>query len=252
MISFGSRPHSEARRRPLDMMGQVFYKGEWMENGQDPLHSPTVFLAEQPPNTELLPHFHRQNQFQLFVEGEGTIGPESIGPVTVHYAGAYTGYGPIHSGNAWLKYFTIRSVFDTGITLSSEWRGKMIRGPKRHAEAAAGRPWTVEQLAGLQGIQHRTVIAAEAGLGAEMFMMPPNAAQPLRPAAGSVGRFIFVLSGTALVEGTTLSLWESAFLPASVGEVVTTAGSQGAHLIALDMPPTAEPYLPQVRPESGE
>lgn len=245
MISFGSRPHSESRRRPLNMMDGIFYKGEWMENGEDSLYSPTVFLAEQPPNCELAPHFHRENQFQLFVEGEGTIGQKRLGPVTVHYAGAYTGYGPIVSGNTWLKYFTIRSVFDTGLTLITEWRGKMIRGPKRHAEASAGQPWTAEQLAALQSIQHKTVIAADAGLGAELFRLPPDSAQQLLPIASSVGQFIFVLGGTALVEGTTLSLWESAFLPAPDGEVSIVAGSQGAEVIALHMPETAEPYLRQ-------
>lgn len=245
MIFFGTRARSELRRRPLNMMDGVFYKGEWMENGEDPLHSPTVFLAEQPPNCELAPHFHRQNQFQLFVEGEGTIGQECIGPVTVHYAGAYTGYGPILSGNAWLKYFTIRSVFDTGITLNTEWRGKMVRGPKRHAKASVGHPSTVEQLAALQGIQHETVIAADAGLGADLFRLPANTAQRFLPIAGSVGQFIFVLAGTVLVEGTTLALWDSAFLPAPDGEVAITAGAQGAEVIALHMPETAEAYQPQ-------
>ena len=246
MISFGTRSHSESRRRPLNLMDGVFYKGEWMENGEDLLYSPTVFLAEQPPNCELAPHFHRQNQFQLFVEGEGTIGQERLGPVTVHYAGAYTGYGPILSGDVWLKYFTIRAVFDTGITLNTEWRGKMIRGPKRHAAASACQPWTVEQLAALQSIQHKTMIAADAGLGAELFRLPPNSAQQLLPIAGSVGQFIFVLAGTALVEGTTLALWDSAFLPAPDGEVAITAGAQGAEVIALHMPETAEPYLSQL------
>lgn len=245
MISFGIRSHSESRRRPLNLMEGVFYKGEWMENGEDPLHSPTVFLAEQPPNCELAPHFHRQNQFQLFVEGEGTIGQEHIAPVTVHYAGAYTGYGPILSGNAWLKYFTIRSVFDTGITLNTEWRGKMVRGPKRHAKASIGQPSTVEQLAALQAIQHETVIVADAGLGAELFRLPANTAQRFAPIAGSVGQFIFVLAGSVLLEGTTLSLWDSAFLPAPDGEVVITTGAQGAEVIALHMPETAEPYLRQ-------
>ena len=245
MISFGTRSSGESRRRPLNLMDGVFYKGEWMESGEDSLYSPTVFLAEQPPNCELAPHFHRQNQFQLFVEGEGTIGQERLGPVTVHYAGAYTGYGPILSGNAWLKYFTIRSVFDTGITLNTEWRGKMIRGPKRHAEASAGQPWTIEQLAALKSIQHKTVIAADAGLGAELFRLPPDSTQQLLPIARSVGQFIFVLGGTALVQGTTLSLWDSAFLPALDGKVFIAAGAQGAEVIALHMPETAEPYLAQ-------
>ena len=245
MILFGTRSRSESRRRPLNFPDGVFYKGEWMENGEDSLYSPTVFLAEQPPNCELAPHFHRQNQFQLFVEGEGTIGQERLGPVTVHYAGAYTGYGPILAGNAWLKYFTIRSVFDTGITLNTEWRGKMIRGPKRHAKGYVGQPWTVEQLAALQSIQHKTVIAADAGLGAELFRLPPNSAQQLLPIASSVGQFIFVLGGTAQVGGTTLSLWDSAFLPTTDGEVFIAAGAQGAEVIALHMPKTAEPYLAQ-------
>ena len=243
MISFGSRSRSESRRRPLNLMDRVFYKGEWMESGEDALSSPTVFLAEQPPNCELAPHFHRQNQFQLFVEGEGSIGQERIGPVTVHYAGAYTGYGPILSGDAWLKYFTIRSVFDTGITPTTEWREKMIRGPKRHAKAAAGQPWTVEQLTALQGTQRETVIAADAGLGAELLRLPPDTVQRLLPIAGSVGQFIFVLAGTALVGGTTLALWDSAFLPAPDGEVAIAAGAQGAELIALHMPETAAQYL---------
>ena len=214
MITFGTRSRSELRRRPLNLLDRVFYKGEWMESGEDSLHSPTVFLAEQPPNCELTPHFHRQNQFQLFVEGEGSIGQERIGPVTVHYAGAYTGYGPILSGDAWLKYFTIRSIFDTGLTPTAEWREKMIRGPKRHAKASAGQPLTVEQLRALEGVVRETLIAADAGLGAERFRLPPRTVQRLRPIAGSDGQFIFVLAGTALVEGNTLSLWESAFLPA--------------------------------------
>ena len=58
-----------------------------METGSDPLLSPTVFLAEQPPDCEPLPHFHRQNQFQLFVEGSGLIGKEQIRPMTIHSAG---------------------------------------------------------------------------------------------------------------------------------------------------------------------
>ena len=243
MISFGTRSRSESRRRPLSLLDRVFYKGEWMENGEDALHSPTVFLAEQPPNCELTPHFHRQNQFQLFVEGEGSIGQERIGPVTVHYAGAYTGYGPILSGDAWLKYFTIRSVFDTGLTPTAQWREKMIRGPKRHAKASAGQPWTVEQLNALEGIQRETLIAADAGLGAELFRLPPSAAQRLLPIDGSVGQFVFVLAGTARVEGTTLSPWDSAFLPAADGEVAINSGLQGAQVVALHMPETAAEYL---------
>jgi hypothetical protein len=110
MISIGTRQHGAARRRPIDVRGDCYHKGEWMESGDDPVLSPTVFLIEQPPNATLVPHFHRQNQFQLFVDGGGTLGKHAVETVTVHYAGAYTGYGPLISGNQGIKYFTIRPV----------------------------------------------------------------------------------------------------------------------------------------------
>ena len=78
MISIGTRQHGAARRRPIDVRGDCYHKGEWMESGDDPVLSPTVFLIEQPPNATLVPHFHRQNQFQLFVDGGGTLGKHAV------------------------------------------------------------------------------------------------------------------------------------------------------------------------------
>ena len=100
MIVVGTRTHGQGRRRPIPVMGVTFHKSEWMECGDDPKLSPTAFLVEQPPDYALAPHFHRENQFQLFVEGSGTIGRDALGAVTVHYAGAYTGYGPLLSPGA--------------------------------------------------------------------------------------------------------------------------------------------------------
>lgn len=244
MISFGTRALGEKRRRPLDLMNDVFYKGEWMETDTDPLFSPTVFLAEQPPNRELLPHFHRQNQFQLFVEGRGTIGKQEIGPVTVHYAGAYTGYGPLLSDSHGLKYFTIRAVYDTGVTLSTDWRGNMIRGPKRHAEASAGEPWPTERLSALTQTEHENTIAPSEGMGAIKTRIPPGKTETLAPVDSSVGQFVFVLAGEVVIAGVTLEPWESAFVPSADGAVPVVAGSKGAEVIALHMPHIAEEYLP--------
>ena len=245
MISFGTRSLGTLRRRPLNVMDEIFHKSEWMETGTDGLLTPTVFLAEQPPACELLPHFHRQNQFQLFVDGDGTIGKERIRPVTVHYAGAYTGYGPILSGAAGLKYFTIRSSFDTGLTWSTEWREKMVRGPKRHAQAALGEPWSLERLSALDDVHRETAIAPSGGLAAEVACLPPGVNAALPPIDDSVGQFVFVLAGTASLDGVTLEPWESAFIPAADGAARITAGKNGAEVVALHMPQTATEYLPR-------
>lgn len=242
MIAIGKKSHSDLRRRPIKVLDDVFHKGEWMETTTGPGLSPTVFLAEQPPHFELLTHFHKQNQFQLFVEGEGALGKETVGPVTVHYAGAYTGYGPLVSGAKGLKYFTIRSIFDTGMILASEAREKMIRGPKRHAQATLGVPWTAERLKALTETQCLDVMPAERGLCASHLRLPPEASWTAEGIAQSVGQFVFVLSGSAQVQGNALQVWESAFVSSAEVALPVTAGPDGAEIVVLHMPDTEPEY----------
>jgi hypothetical protein len=244
MIAIGTRAHAAARRRSIPVDDTTFFKGEWMECGQDPTLSPTVFLAEQPANYKLMPHFHRQNQFQLFVAGSGSLGPQSADPVTVHYAGAYTGYGPVVSGPDGLQYFTIRPVFDTGFISATQAREKMVRGPKRHAQAALGPAWPPERLALLQQVQESFAIAPDHGLAVQHLRLPPDAAWPLQAVSGSVGQFVFVLSGSAGIAGQALAPWESAFVGAQ-DAAEARAGAGGAELVALHCPPTEPEYAPR-------
>ena len=243
MIAYGRQSLGATRRRPLQMMNGVFHKSEWMDSGQGAGLAPTVFLAEQPPDCDLEPHFHRQNQFQLFMHGSGSLGPDTVRTVTVHYAGAYTGYGPLKSGADGLKYFTIRSAFDTGIIPATQAREKMVRGPKRHAQAFVGEPWGVERLSALTQIEQETVLVAKAGLGAVVMRLPPLAVATSPPLEGSPGQFIFVLSGSGHIGTEELQAWESAFVPAADGAAAMRAGSGGAQIIALHIPDTAPEYV---------
>ena len=61
MIAVGTQAHGDVRRRPIVVNGATFHQAEWMECGDDPRLSPTAFLIEQPPDTNLVPHFHRRN-----------------------------------------------------------------------------------------------------------------------------------------------------------------------------------------------
>lgn len=241
MIAVGTRALAQQRRRPIPVMDSTFYKGEWMEAGEDPRLSPTVFLAEQPPDYNLAMHFHRQNQFQLFVAGSAHLGREPLSPVTVHYAGAYTGYGPLLSGPQGLQYFTIRPVFDTGMIPATEAREKMVRGPKRHTQTVLGEPWSEERLQALVQPEDRFAIAPDRGLAVRHVRLPPSCPFELAQVAHSIGLFMFVLSGTADTVGQTLTLWESVF--ASVDEQLTLrAGPRGAEIVLLHVPPTEAAY----------
>ena len=81
MIVTGSAKHGQSRRRKLRLEdGFEYFKGEWLEAGQDPHLSPTMFLIEQCPHSKLATHFHRQNEFQVVVEGAARSAPTTFKP----------------------------------------------------------------------------------------------------------------------------------------------------------------------------
>ena len=237
MIVVGSAANGTRRRRPIQVIEATFFKSEWMECGDDPGLSPTAFLVEQPPNYPLLPHFHRQNQFQLFVDGSGSIGREELGAVTVHYAGAYTGYGPLVSGPDGIKYFTIRAVCESGFTPISDAKQKMVRGPKRHAKSDPLPPLAPAALMALPQVEHQTLIEPGAdGMGAGLTRLPPGARLPVAQVAGSEGQFLFVTGGTLMHGDLCLGRWENLFLLTGSTPPALIAGPGGAEVVAMYIP----------------
>ncbi|MDO8703740.1 MAG: hypothetical protein Q7J84_02210 [Sulfuricaulis sp.] len=244
MFVVGSSAQAASSRRSFPVGEAVFHKSEWLETGDDPILSPTIFLIEQPPNCTLPSHFHRQNQFQLFVEGAGAIGPTQLAPVTVHYVGAYTGYGPLVSGAQGIQYFTIRPVCESGGILISEAKEKMVRGPKRHASSAPLKPASMEELSRLHKPTTIDVIAvAPDGLGARIVRAPPHAVVQTDFPPQAAGTFAIVLSGSVLGSGCELSLWDSLFASTRDELPQLCSGPQGAEVIFLFTPAKAQAYL---------
>src|SRR4051794_30692220 len=97
------------RRQRLDAYRTYYF-------GRDEVHDgPQGFLLEIPtPQGVITPHFHRVDQFQVFVAGSGMIGKHPIAPVTVHYSDGYTPYGPIVAGPEGITFFNLRSSGDSG------------------------------------------------------------------------------------------------------------------------------------------
>ena len=243
MITLGTREHGQRRRRAVPVMQDTFHKSEWMESGEDPVLSPTAFLVEQPPNTTLVPHFHRQNQFQLFVEGGGTIGRNPLGPVTVHYAGAYTGYGPLVSGPQGIKYFTIRPVCESGFVPVADAGEKQLRGPRRHATAGPVVVPDAAALATLTEVRQQVLIAPAAdGLAAIASELPPGATLRSAHIPAAQGQFVFVLAGSLVHEGLSLAPWESLFAAADDPAPLLVAGPGGAQVVMLSTPPRDPAY----------
>lgn len=245
MIAIGRRTTSQqTRRERVFPTGAIGAKSEWMMTGEDPKFSPTVFLYEQPADQALAAHFHHNNEFQVFIEGRGKVGARVVEPVTVHYAGAYTAYGPIVAGPAGLKYFTIRTVHESGAVLVSKAQGKWPAGPRRQATS---KPFGIRSMDELDSLHdsNTTVILPlnKDGLSVTSVELPPRTALPPTSVGAGDGVFLLILAGSLLSAEEQLNEYESLYATVDAGLPALRAGERGTHLLVL-VPPPRDPAYP--------
>lgn len=237
-----------AARLPVVVDGETYFKTDWMDGrgGAGPAGlAPSVYLVEQLPGVALRTHFHRNNQFQLFVRGSGMIGPHALSALTVHYAGAYSGYGPLVAGPGGLAYFTLRAVYETGSLTMKEHSSEMRRGPKRQMTSQPVVVADDAQLSCVKAAQSNELIAPQSdGIAARMWTLPAGTAlvSGLDP-SGAVGRFALVLAGKLLAADRTLHVWDQVFVAAGEPEPRLVAGDGGAQLVCLQLPHIDPAYL---------
>src|SRR5262245_66091527 len=58
---------------------------------------PMAFLAQYDAGDRSCAHYHSVDQFQILVQGSGQFGRHEVAPYCVHFARAYTPYGPLHA-----------------------------------------------------------------------------------------------------------------------------------------------------------
>ena len=56
---------------------------------------PMAFLVEQDPDAVVGAHHHQADQFQVVVGGSGRLGTHDVAAGSVHFAGAWSPYGPL-------------------------------------------------------------------------------------------------------------------------------------------------------------
>lgn len=243
MILIGSSARARATRHARTLAnGFSFHRSEWMEGGDDASLSPTVFLVEQPAGTVLAPHFHMQNQYQVVIAGRGRLGAHEVAAGSVHYAGAFTGYGPVVAGPEGLSYFTVRAVLETGANFIENSRDKMVRGPKRHVQGSPLAAASDGELASLTAPRSVHLIAPQADrLEACVWYLPPGASIDAPPPA-PCGQFHFAMAGSLRHGDAWLSGWESRYLCAREPSCRLDAGPRGLQVLVLQMPAKAAAY----------
>ena len=194
---------------------------------------PQIFLVDYPgeAGVAVRPHFHSVDQFQVFWRGD-RVGRHEIRPHLVHYADAYTSYGPIVDAGDGVTYMTVRARPDSG--------------PKYMPESRSGRPASGRQLTAqgdirqLDQARDGTVWLLgpfDDGLAVRLARLRAGQQLPAAQPAGD-GTVYLLLEGALDGPGQRVSRGGTTVVTAGPGESTTgaRAGAEGAVLLGLSFP----------------
>jgi hypothetical protein len=195
---------------------------------------PQAFLVEQ-RSPKLRAHFHEVDQFQVVLEGEGTLGHDRVRRGALHYSDAYTSYGPICAvAPDGVTYLTLRRDATIGASFMPESR------ELRDAHGSAGEHFTVSTTGdpatrpGLTelGRMSRGAVAYVARLAAAELLALPQAT------SASDG-YAVVFDGALDLRGTTYPPGSLVCFESSTGLTDARAGADGLTLAVLIFAPAA-------------
>ncbi|KRA44985.1 hypothetical protein ASD80_06895 [Devosia sp. Root635] len=204
-----------------------------------------AFRLDFNANQTLDAHFHIVDQFQVFVEGDGTIGRDSVGPIVVHYADHHTGYGPLVASPYGMTYFTLRSKTDAGLNFLREphVREKLQPTKRRHRMSRKIILSNEPVLADRTEVVIEDALDAQdddEGIAVKMVRMGPNMQAPAPDTGESGGEYLLVLNGSIIHDGHALDKYSLLFVRADEAPPVLTAGPGGAEVLVTRYPAESE------------
>jgi hypothetical protein len=191
---------------------------------------PMAYLVSQGADTQIAPHFHQNDQFQVFISGRGRMGNVPLRAVTVHFAGAFTAYGPIVAEGSPIEYLTLRNGYDPG----AQW----MPGAKEKLKAAVARTHREATSAPADADANSSILIApqQDGLAAWMHRVPAGASFTGGDPAGGAGQFWFSLTGGFTRGGKAHGPRSCLFLSDDERPLTVTAGEAGLEMIIVQFP----------------
>ena len=228
-----------------EYVGAAPVRGKYVEGSEvNDNGLPQGFLVEQPPGSVTLPHFHETNQFQVFVDGIGSMGKHAASPLTVQYANGHTPYGPIKASETGVKYFTLRQRWDPGAKYMPGARDKLTKGNQRTRLKANLGVYELAQRQALKVPLAETVFEREDdGMAAWIYRFGAGQSAVMPSAAGSGGQYLLVADGALEYEGTTFDKWSTLFVTSEEPPPTIVAASAGLDLLVLQFPKQPGPNL---------
>ena len=207
--------------------------------GTDTSHrdTPQALLVEQSANSVIPPHFHGIDQFQVIVRGSGMLGKHAVKPVCVHYANAYTGYGPLNAEDEGIFYFTLRAQSEPGAFFFPEGRKFQKPNARRNLTADVDVLPDAGALAEMDGIEQEVILPAEdEGLAAWNLRMAPNLEFTGPDPSLGGGQYYIVMNGTLIHDGADYEKWSCVFVEPPENGLALRSGPEGLEVLILQYP----------------
>jgi len=238
MTLLGTLQDAALRRTSYHLDGELLsHKSVLIGADQPDPSTPNAFLVEQAPHRDLPPHFHGYGQFQVVVAGEGRLGGHDLRPLSVHYAGQRTTYGPIRPGAAGLSYLTLRPRTEGAAFFMPQSRHLRDASIPRYEEFS-----DVQEFAGAAGQVAATEAQAvpmlpptPAALAAWLLRIPRGGSAVAPQLPGGSGRFHVVVGG-ALALGQGSAGWLTILWTDPDEPLELKAGDAGAEVLVLQFP----------------
>lgn len=196
-----------------------------------------AFLVEQEAGAVVAPHFHFVDQFQVVVAGDGKLGAHAVAPLSVHFAGASTGYGPITPGDSGLSYFTFRASADeTGAQYLPGARPRMRPLPRRNVVSPRVLIGDPQDVAARKEEVLETALENDDGLAVFYMRVPANGAMATPSAAEGNGLSMLVAAGSLTLSDRGYAPWSCLFVAPDEGSVTLQASGEGAEVLVLRYP----------------
>ncbi|HEY2620091.1 MAG TPA: hypothetical protein VGI78_22300 [Acetobacteraceae bacterium] len=181
---------------------------------------PMAFLVEQDPDAVVGAHYHQADQFQVMVAGNGRLGTHGVAAAAMHFAGAWSPYGPLAAGHDGLQYFTLRNGWDPGARYMEfpDNRAALRSVPRLHREVVGEIAPTAD------------------GLWARRYHIAAGESAAAPDAANGGGQFWLVLSGSLRHGGKTMPPRSCVFVHPEEAPLTVVAGADGLDAMAMQFP----------------
>ncbi len=186
-------------------------------------------------------HFHKRDQFQVVVDGKFRIGRHECAPYGIHYARAYTPYGPlIPEAGGDYTFVVMRAHRDAGAQYVSKELDQLRAVPDR-------RPWQITRPAVFPELRSLSTSADvvlqplpdmqdDEGLAAYTLSMKPNAITSAPDPAHGDGQYLVVVKGSLWHDNKEHKALTLIFVKPDEGAYQLHAGEEGLQAIVLNFP----------------